>query len=53
MQKTVKEIGIDPDRVRMFNRSSAMGPRLAQIAAEVTDRTRQTGPAAVKTPAAG
>jgi coenzyme F420-reducing hydrogenase delta subunit len=49
----LKEIGIDPERVQMFNLSSAMGPRFAEIATEVTEQTRQIGPSPMKAPAAG
>ncbi len=44
VQKTLAEIGIDPGRVEMFNLSSAMGPRFAEIAREMTERTRELGP---------
>jgi coenzyme F420-reducing hydrogenase delta subunit len=40
----LKELGIEPERVRMFNLSSAMGPRFAEIATEITEQTRSMGP---------
>ncbi len=44
VQKTLTEIGVDPGRVEMFNLSSAMGPRFAEIAREMTERIRELGP---------
>jgi coenzyme F420-reducing hydrogenase delta subunit len=37
-------LGIEPERVQMYNLSSAMGPRFAEIATEITEQTRQIGP---------
>jgi len=36
VRNTLEELGIEPDRVMMFNLSSAMGPRFAEIAREMT-----------------
>jgi coenzyme F420-reducing hydrogenase delta subunit len=44
VQKALAEIGIEPERVRMFNLSSAMGPRFAEIATEMTEAVRALGP---------
>ncbi|MEW6258381.1 MAG: hydrogenase iron-sulfur subunit [Thermodesulfobacteriota bacterium] len=44
VQKTLEEIGIEPDRIDMFNLSSAMGPRFAEIAIQMTERIRKLGP---------
>jgi len=41
------ELNIEPERVEMFNLSSAMGPRFAEIATEMTDKIRQLGPSPV------
>ncbi len=41
-------MGIEPERVRMFNLSSAMGPRFAEIASEMTDQVTGLGPNPVK-----
>lgn len=43
-KKLLAEVGIDPERVEMFNLSSAMGPRFAEIATEMTDRAKKLGP---------
>jgi len=40
----LKDVGIEPERVRMFNLSSAMGPRFAEIAAEMTEQVTGLGP---------
>ena len=40
----LEEIGIEPERVEMFNLSSAMGPRFAEIAHEMTQRIKELGP---------
>jgi coenzyme F420-reducing hydrogenase delta subunit len=44
VQELLAEAGIEPDRVRMFNLSSAMGPRFAEIATEMTEAVRALGP---------
>lgn len=48
VQKTLEELGIEPERVQMFNLSSAMGPRFAEIANEMTKRIKELGPSPVK-----
>lgn len=48
VKQTLKELGIEPERVEMFNLSSAMGPRFAEIANEMTERIRNLGPSPVK-----
>lgn len=47
VKKTLTELGIEPERVAMYNLSSAMGPRFAEIAAEVTQNIRKLGPTPV------
>ena len=37
-------MGIEPQRVQMFNLSSSMGPRFAEIAGQMTDETQKLGP---------
>lgn len=44
---TLQAAGIEPERVEMFNLSSAMGPRFAEIAVEMTERIRALGPTPV------
>jgi len=48
VKRTLKDLGIEPERVEMFNLSSAMGPRFAEIANEMTERIRNLGPSPVK-----
>ncbi|MCG8642040.1 MAG: hydrogenase iron-sulfur subunit [Desulfobacterales bacterium] len=43
----LKRIGMDPDRVEMFNLSSAMGPRFAEISREMAQRIRELGPSPI------
>ena len=40
-------LGIEPERVEMFNMSSSEGPRFAQCANEFTDEIRKLGPSPV------
>jgi len=42
------EIGLEPERVEMFNLSSAEGPRFAEIATEMTERLRRLGPSPLR-----
>ena len=42
------EIGMEPERIEMYNLSSAMGLRFAEIAREMTNRIKQLGPSPLK-----
>lgn len=42
------EVGIEPERVEMFNMSSAMGAKFAEVATEFTERIKRLGPNPVK-----
>jgi coenzyme F420-reducing hydrogenase delta subunit len=44
VKKLLATLGIDPDRLEMFNLSAAMGPRWAQICTEFVEKTRALGP---------
>lgn len=44
VQELMKEIGIEPERVQMFNLSSAQGARFAEIVTEMHDRVQGLGP---------
>jgi F420-non-reducing hydrogenase iron-sulfur subunit len=48
VKKLLAELGIEPERVEMYNMSSAMGPRFAEVATEFTERIKQLGPSPVK-----
>ena len=48
LQKLLHEIGLEPERVRMANLSSAMGARFVEIAAEMTQKIMELGPNPLK-----
>jgi len=41
-------VGIDSERLEMFNLSAAMGPRWAEICRTFTDKIRNLGPSPVR-----
>lgn len=45
----LKALGINPERLQMYNLSAAMGSRFVEIAKEMTERVRQLGPSPVRT----
>jgi F420-non-reducing hydrogenase iron-sulfur subunit len=42
------QIGLGGERVKMYNLSSAMGARFAEIAAEMTERMKEIGPSPLR-----
>jgi coenzyme F420-reducing hydrogenase delta subunit len=46
----LKEIGLEPDRARMFNMSSAMGKQWAEAVTEMDAQVRALGPSPLRTP---
>ncbi len=44
----LQEVGIDPERVEMYNLSAAQGQRFAAIANEMAERIRALGPSPIK-----
>ncbi len=44
VKRLLEEVGIDPQRIAMFNLSSAMGGRFAEIVEEMTERITKLGP---------
>ena len=48
VQQLLKTIGMEPERVAMYNLSAGEGPRFAEIAREMTEKVRQLGPNPVK-----
>src|SRR4030042_919184 len=48
VKKVLQELGIDPERVEMFNLSAGEGPRFAEIAREMVERVKARGPSPVK-----
>jgi coenzyme F420-reducing hydrogenase delta subunit len=45
VKRLLEEVGFDPQRVEMFNLSSAMGGQFAEIVEEMTQRIKEIGPA--------
>jgi len=45
VKRLLEEVGMDPQRIEMFNLSSAMGGRFAEIVEEMTQRITEMGPA--------
>ncbi len=48
LKKDLGQMGIEPERLEMFNLSSSEGPRFAAICKEMTDRACNLGPSPVK-----
>ena len=48
VKKVLQEIGIEPERVEMFNLSSAMGLKFAEIAREMNEKIEALGPTPVR-----
>lgn len=44
VKRLLTELGMEPERVEMYNMSSAMGARFAEVAREFTERIRALGP---------
>ncbi len=44
VKKVLEELGIEPERVEMFNLSSGEGTRFAEIAIEMVERIKKIGP---------
>ena len=45
VKRLLAEVGIEPDRIEMYNLSSAMGGRFAEIVEEMTQKIKELGPA--------
>jgi F420-non-reducing hydrogenase iron-sulfur subunit len=48
LKKDFAQMGLEPERVEMFNLSSSEGPRFAAIAKEMVERTLKLGPSPVR-----
>jgi coenzyme F420-reducing hydrogenase delta subunit len=48
VQKLLEEVGLEGDRVRMYNLSSGEGPTFAAYAKEMTEHIRKLGPNPLK-----
>ena len=49
VKKILEEIGMEPERVEMFNLSAGEGPRFAEIAREMVERIKKLGPSPIHT----
>jgi coenzyme F420-reducing hydrogenase delta subunit len=47
VKKVLEELGIEPERVEMYNLSAGEGPRFVEIAREMEERIRELGPSPV------
>jgi len=47
-KQILQEIGLEPERLEMYNLSSAEGPRFAQIATEMTERIAALPPSPLR-----
>lgn len=45
VKRLLAEVGIEPERIEMYNLSSAMGGRFAEIVEEMTQKIKELGPA--------
>jgi F420-non-reducing hydrogenase iron-sulfur subunit len=48
LKKDLVQMGLEPERLEMFNLSSSEGPRFAAICKEMSDRAHKLGPSQVK-----
>jgi F420-non-reducing hydrogenase iron-sulfur subunit len=44
----LQTVGIDPERLEMFNLSAAMGPLWAEMCRDFTERIKKLGPSPVR-----
>ena len=49
VKSILKDIGINPGRVEMFNMSAADGPRFVDVARTFTERIKALGPSPIRT----
>ena len=48
VKKVLEELGVEPERVEMFNLSAGEGPRFTEIAKEMVNRIKELGPSPVR-----
>ncbi len=48
IQRVLADAGVGADRMRMYNLSSAMGPRWAEVAREMDEHIRRLGPSPLR-----
>jgi F420-non-reducing hydrogenase iron-sulfur subunit len=49
VKRILAALGINPERIQMYNLSAAMGGRFVEIAREMTGKVRALGPSPIKT----
>lgn len=49
VRELLESVGMEPDRVAMYNLSAAMGIRFAEVVKEMTAKIRELGPSRVGT----
>jgi len=52
VKELMQEAGLEPERLEMYNLSSADGPRFAEIVTEMSQRLKKLGPSPLRTDAA-
>lgn len=50
VRQILGQVGLEPDRVVMYNLSSAMGPRFAEICRDMVEKIIKIGPSPLKKP---
>jgi F420-non-reducing hydrogenase iron-sulfur subunit len=50
VKKDLAQMGLEPERLEMFNLSSSEGPKFAALAKEMVSRTLKMGPSPMKPP---
>jgi F420-non-reducing hydrogenase iron-sulfur subunit len=48
VKEILKELGLEEERVEMYNLSAAQGPRFAEIAREMTEKIKNLGPSPLR-----
>ncbi|MFQ6001185.1 MAG: hydrogenase iron-sulfur subunit, partial [Anaerolineae bacterium] len=48
LQRLLKEIGLDGERLQMYNMSSAMGGEFVEATTEMTERIKELGPSPLR-----
>ncbi|RJR22483.1 MAG: hydrogenase iron-sulfur subunit [Desulfobacteraceae bacterium] len=49
VRKILQEVGMEPERIEIFNLSAARGHQFADIALEMSEKIKQMGPASPRT----
>ena len=50
VQKILEDLGVETDRVAMYNMSAAQGPRFVEVAREFTSKIKELGPSPFRKP---